>query len=142
MSWRQPKQSDCLEFELQDSMKAISIKQPWANLIASGQKTIETREWSTPYRGQILLVSSKIPKVEPAGFAVAVADLVDCRVMTKADEDAAQCSIYPNAFAWILQNVRSIEPFPVKGKLGLYEVDITPESLLTRKASKQPSLFD
>jgi hypothetical protein len=123
-------------------MKAISIKQPWANLIASGQKTIETREWSTSYRGQILLVSSKIPKIEPAGFAVAVADLVDCRVMTKADEDAAQCSIYPNAFAWVLQNVRAIEPFPVKGQLGLYEVDIKPESLLAKKTSKQPSLFD
>lgn len=142
MLWRQPKQNDCLEFERQDSMKAISIKQPWANLIASGQKTIETREWSTSYRGQILLVSSKIPKIEPAGFAVAVADLVDCRVMTKADEDAAQCSIYPNAFAWVLQNVRAIEPFPVKGQLGLYEVDIKPESLLAKKTSKQPSLFD
>ena len=123
-------------------MKAISIKQPWANLIASGQKTIETREWSTPYRGQILLVSSKIPKIEPAGCAVAVADLVDCRVMTKADEDAAKCSIYPNAFAWVLQNVRAIEPFHVKGQLGLYEVDVAPEFLAARTTSRQPSLFD
>ena len=123
-------------------MKAISIKQPWANLIASGKKTIETREWATLYRGQVLLVSSKVPKIEPAGCAVAVANLVDCRVMTKADEVAAQCSIYPNAFAWVLQNVRAIEPFPVKGQLGLYEVDVTPESLLDRKRSPQASLFD
>jgi hypothetical protein len=123
-------------------MKAISIKQPWANLIASGQKTIETREWSTSYRGQLLLVSSKIPKIEPAGCAVALADLVDCRRMTEADEDAAKCSIYPNAFAWVLQNIRAIEPFPVKGRLGLYEVDIASEFLSARKTSKQPSLFD
>ena len=123
-------------------MKAISIKQPWANLIASGKKTIETREWATPYRGQILLVSSKVPKIEPAGCAVAVADLVDCRVMTKADEVAAQCSIYPNAFAWVLQNIRAIEPFPVKGQLGLYEVDVNPENLANRKAPPQTSLFD
>lgn len=123
-------------------MKAISIKQPWANLIASGQKTIETREWATPYRGKILLVSSKIPKIEPAGCAVAVANLVDCRVMTKADEIAAQCSIYPNAFAWVLQNVRAIEPFPVKGQLGVYEVDVAPENLVDRKAPPQTSLFD
>ena len=122
-------------------MKAISIKQPWANLIASGQKTIETREWSTRYRGQILLVSSKTPKIEPAGYAVAVADLVDCRAMTKADEDAAQCSIYPNAFAWVLKNIRAIEPFPVKGQLGLYEVDVTPDLLIAKRAPKQPSLF-
>lgn len=123
-------------------MKAISIKQPWANLIASGQKTIETREWSTPFRGTILLVSSKLPKIEPAGCAIAVAELVDCRVMTKADENAAKCPIYPNAFAWVLQNIRAIEPFPVKGQLGLYDVDVKPELLSARKAAKQTSLFD
>lgn len=123
-------------------MKAISIKQPWANLIASGRKNIETREWCTPYRGQILLVSSKLPKIEPAGFAVAVADLVDCRAMTKADEDAAQCAIYPNAFAWVLQNIRAIEPFPVKGQLGLYEVNVSPGALLPKIEPKQASLFD
>src|SRR6266576_2450647 len=100
-------------------MKALSIKQPWANLIASGQKTIETREWATTYRGPILLVSSKVPKIEPAGCAVAVAELIDCRPMTKADELAAKCPIYPNAFAWILCNVKAIEPFPVKGQLGI-----------------------
>jgi hypothetical protein len=123
-------------------MKAISIKQPWANLIASGQKTIETREWSTPYRGQILLVSSKVPKIEPAGCAVAVANLVDCRIMTKADEVAAQCSIYPNAFAWVLQHIQAIEPFPIKGQLGLYEVDVMPGLLIAKRAPKQPSLFN
>ena len=123
-------------------MKAISIKQPWANLIASGQKTIETRVWATQYRGQILLVSSKAPKIEPAGCAIAVANLVDCRIMTKADEVAAQCPIYANAFAWVLQDVRAIEPFPVKGQLGLYEVDITSESLKPKKLPSQTSLFD
>jgi hypothetical protein len=88
------------------------------------------------------LVSSKIPKIEPAGYAVAVADLVDCRVMTEADQNAARCSIYPNAYAWVLQNVRAIDPFPVKGQLGLYEVAVAPESLASRKTSKQPFLFD
>jgi hypothetical protein len=32
-------------------MKALSVKQPWANMIASGKKTIETRKWPTDYRG-------------------------------------------------------------------------------------------
>jgi hypothetical protein len=50
--------------------------------------------------------------------------------------------MYPNAFAWVLQNVRAIEPFPVKGQLGLYEVDVRPENLADRKASPQTSLFD
>jgi len=114
-------------------MKAISIKQPWANLIASGQKSIETRVWATPYRGEILLVSSKTPRIQPTGCAVAVADLVDCRPMTRADEDAAKCHIYPDAVAWVLENVRSIEPFPVKGQLGLYEVNISPDALLSKR---------
>lgn len=57
------------------------------------------------------------------GCAVAIAEVIDCRPMTKRDEVAAQCEVYPNAFAWVLANVRPITPFPVKGRLGLYEVE-------------------
>jgi len=42
-------------------MKAISIKQPWAQLIATGQKTIELRSWQTKHRGPLLIVSSLAP---------------------------------------------------------------------------------
>ena len=42
-------------------MRALSVKQPWASLIASGQKTIETRTWRTDYRGDLLIVSSRQP---------------------------------------------------------------------------------
>lgn len=106
-------------------MKAISIKQPWANLIASGQKTIETRVWTAEYRGPLLIVSAKSPNIAPAGYAIAVADLVDCRPMTKADEAAACCEIYPNAVAWILQGVRRVRVFPVKGQLRIFDVDVS-----------------
>jgi ASCH domain len=105
-------------------MKALSIKQPWANLIAAGEKTIETRTWATNYRGPILIVSSKTPKIEPAGFALAIADLADCRPMTRLDEPAARCSVYPNAHSWVLRNIRKIHPYPVRGKLGLYDIKI------------------
>ena len=39
-------------------MKAISIKQPWASLIAHGIKDIENRTWSYPkkYLGQRVLI--------------------------------------------------------------------------------------
>lgn len=114
-------------------MKALSIKQPWANLIASGEKTIETRTWATEYRGELLLVSSKTPKIEPAGCAVAIAQLIDCRPMTKADEAAARCEVYPRAFAWVLGDVRPIEPFPVKGSLGIYDAPVRREQLHPRK---------
>ena len=42
-------------------MKALSIKQPWAWAIACGHKTIETRTWSTTYRGPLLIAASKTP---------------------------------------------------------------------------------
>ncbi|SFM09617.1 ASCH domain-containing protein [Pelosinus propionicus] len=36
-------------------MKAITILQPWASLIACGAKQIETRSWATQYRGLIAI---------------------------------------------------------------------------------------
>lgn len=36
-------------------MKALTIKQPWAYLIASGIKDIENRTWPTKYRGKIFI---------------------------------------------------------------------------------------
>ena len=105
-------------------MKALSVKQPWANLIASGEKTIETRLWPTDYRGPLLIVSSKTPNIAPAGCALAVADLVDCRPMSRFDEAAARCARYPGAYSWILRNVRRVRPFPVRGRLGLYDVEL------------------
>lgn len=36
-------------------MKALTIRQPWASLIALGVKTIETRSWKTDYRGPLAI---------------------------------------------------------------------------------------
>ncbi len=36
-------------------MKAISIHQPWADLIVFGHKDIENRSWTTRYRGRMLI---------------------------------------------------------------------------------------
>jgi hypothetical protein len=105
-------------------MKALSVKQPWASLIAQGKKTIETRSWPTDYRGELLIVSSRFPAIEPAGCAVAVVNLVDCRPMTRADEAAACCEIYPGAWAWVLEEVRAVKPWPVRGQLRIFEVEV------------------
>lgn len=40
-------------------MKALSILQPWASLIAIGAKRYETRSWRTDYRGPIAIHASK-----------------------------------------------------------------------------------
>lgn len=107
--------------------KCLSVKQPWANLIASGQKTIETRLWATPYRGDLLIVSSRKPDIAPAGCAIALAKLVDCRPMTKADEIAAMCHEYEGAYAWVLADIRPIRPVPVRGSLGIFEAKVEVE---------------
>lgn len=40
-------------------VKALTIRQPWASLIAAGVKTIETRSWWTRYRGPIAIHAGK-----------------------------------------------------------------------------------
>jgi activating signal cointegrator 1 len=41
------------------AMKALSLTQPWASLIVTGAKQIETRSWFTSYRGQLLIHAAK-----------------------------------------------------------------------------------
>ena len=114
-------------------MKAISLHQPWASWIAEGveihgtfrQKTIETRFWATKYRGDLLIVSTKLPEyfAYPVGKALCIVRVVDCREMKVSDEEAAMCLWEYGKYAWILKDIRRIEPFPVKGSQGFYEVD-------------------
>lgn len=80
-------------------MKALTIRQPWASLIALGVKTIETRSWSTRYRGPIAIHAGKADTdrwmldhreawgalgrviggaAPPRGAVVATATLADC----------------------------------------------------------------
>lgn len=43
-------------------MRALTIRQPWATLIARGAKTIETRSWSTKYRGPLAIHAGQSPR--------------------------------------------------------------------------------
>ena len=83
-----------------DYMIAITIKQPWATLIALGEKRFETRSWQTKYRGQIAIHAGKQIDIEachdrdiasalnkhgiviiddlPTGVVLAKVDLVNC----------------------------------------------------------------
>ncbi len=42
-------------------MKVITLTQPWATLVAIGAKRIETRSWSTRYRGPLAIHAAKGP---------------------------------------------------------------------------------
>lgn len=116
-------------------MKALSIKQPWASLVAAGHKTVECRTWKTSYRGPILICSSKgdfeinDELIAPGGHALGVAELLDVRPMTKADIERAYLpeEWHENAlkgFAWHFKKMYEVIPFPIKGKLNLFNVDV------------------
>lgn len=105
-------------------MKALTVWQPHATLIAAGVKRIETRGWETSYREDLLIHAAKkwdkeieailerptmkpllkLPGVEhtdtlPRGAVVAVARLMDCIQMTP-DYIAAQTQQERNAGVW------------------------------------------
>ena len=44
---------------------ALSVKQPWAALLAHGLKTIEVRNWPTARRGRVLLHAAQVPDPRP-----------------------------------------------------------------------------
>ncbi|MBP7632493.1 MAG: ASCH domain-containing protein [Acidimicrobiales bacterium] len=60
-------------------MKALTIRQPWASLIAAGVKTIETRSWSTKYRGPIAIHAGKATPVNVPGWCCYPGDDEDPR---------------------------------------------------------------
>ena len=113
-------------------MRALSVRQPWASLIASGRKTIELRSWSTAYRGPVLILAGASPwrgehefELGPLGVALCVVDLADCRPVT-SDDTSAACLVPPEGYDWgfELVNPRLVTRVQVKGKLGLYRPDI------------------
>lgn len=128
-----------------EPIKALSLWQPWASLVAVGAKIDETRHWSTPYRGPIAIHAAKTldlagapdllceaalgpywQKDLPRGCVVAVARLADCapaeRVasyLTPANLAAGNFS--RGRFAWRLTDIRPlIQTIPVVGRQGLF----------------------
>ena len=105
--------------------RAISLKQPWANLVAAGKKTIETRKWKTDYRGKIVICSSKKPAIAPAGYALCTAELYHIEPMKKEHEKKACIKVYKGAYSWFLRNIKPFnKPVPVKGHLGIFTLKI------------------
>lgn len=109
-------------------MKTLSVRQPWASLIANGRKTIELRSWSTKYRGPIRIISGvskwtgKTPYPDgPRGVTLCEAELADVRPATPEDTDAAGLPPPDGWFAWVLRDARPIAQIPIKGRLGLYD---------------------
>lgn len=118
-------------------MRAVSLWQPWASAVVLGYKRIETRKWSTPFRGTLAIHAAKkrdsittqmenvargelglvLPDPLPRGGVIGLVDLVDIREM---DEEliAAQTELElalgdwrEGRFAWYFENPRPIVPW-------------------------------
>lgn len=116
-------------------MKAISVHQPWAELIRQGRKTIELRRRTTHYRGPIVIVSTVRkpdpdlcerfgldPAALPLGTARCVVELFDSRPAVDADSDGACCGIESGEESYLLGTPIPCEPVRVRGQQGWYDV--------------------
>lgn len=120
-------------------MKALTICQPYAHLIAIGAKRVENRTWPTRYRGPLLIHAGKsrewLGGAESTGMAfgavIATATLVDC-LHIDAVERGEHTRIYPwlrdhehtvGPWCWVLADVAAIpEPVPARGAQGLWNM--------------------
>lgn len=125
-------------------MKALTIRQPWSQLIVAGAKNIENRDWLTYFRGRIAIHSSAqmtraeledacdfmktfIPRFStrifsaeaqgyPKGAVLGTVDLIGC---VTASDSPWFCGKY----GFVLRNaVKFAQPIPCKGALGLWEL--------------------
>ena len=127
-------------------MKVITIKQPYASLIAAGLKEYEFRTWKTKYRGDILIHAGKgvdkkaMKKFEcynleyPSGCIIAKATLTDCieindkeRLMLKEKNSLVYSGIIKHkewkGYGFKLENIEKIDYIPINGKLSLWDYD-------------------
>jgi hypothetical protein len=121
----------------ESQLRALTICQPYAELIARGLKTIENRTWTTSYRGPLLIHAGKSRQwLRPDDIAdypymafgaiVAVADLVDIKPLRDLPL-ALQHDPHANGpFCWLLGRVyRLSEPVPCPGAQQLWAPDIS-----------------
>ena len=126
-------------------MKCLSVSQPFADLIVSGAKKVDLRNWSTRYRGEILIHAPRqdqrggLPEtgrpecVRPVtGAIVGRATLVGVRKYGSAAEVRQDYPLHlagpgfeTRRYGFVLDNpVRFRAPVPWKGRLGLFEVRV------------------
>jgi ASCH domain len=120
------------------SILAISIRQPWAELILRGVKEIEIRSWDDAYRGDLYLHTGKRPdgyRILEFGMGelflggyVGVIEVAAIIPFSEArweewrpkhlDNGRFQSGLY----AWIIRNPRRFQhPISAPGSLGIYE---------------------
>jgi len=124
-------------------LKCLSISQPFADLIISGKKTIELRNWNTKFRGEFLIHSPlkirtkdskrlKINKKFVTGAIIGKAQLYDVKKYyslkeIKSDQKFhfASKKFQTKIFGFMLKNAKPLRiPIPCKGQLRIFDVNI------------------
>jgi len=128
-------------------MKALSIKQPYADLILKGEKKIELRKWSTKFRGEFLvhackradLNECKIRNIDPkklvTGAILGKVTLVDVKKYESVKEimeDKKDFSVLSEVEKWFViptygfmlkDPVKFDKPIFHKGQLSFWSFD-------------------
>ena len=114
-------------------MKALSIRQPWADFILNHGKDIENRTWGTGYRGKLLIHASKTvdddAAVEayhngqvPFGYTPTTGAIIGMVTLTACGRSNSHWA-EPGMTHWTLdQPVRFTDPIPYRGQQGLFDV--------------------
>jgi len=114
--------------------KALSVKQPWARAIIEAGKDVENRPKRTHYKGPLFIQAClkdsmqgwhfldengyRLPVDPPTGGIIGTVDLVDC--LEGYDSPWA----LEGYFHWILENPRPQRFKPMRGNLGIFNVDV------------------
>jgi hypothetical protein len=146
MRWRRGMLTRCWRTSM-DKLTAIppalSIRQPWLDLIMRAEKTIEVRDWSSNHRGPILLHASRTldwKTIElfgyedalalPRGALIGVADVVDMVELTAETWAALRrhhLVIHPattgRVRGFVLREICAFSrPIPCRGRTMLFPV--------------------
>jgi hypothetical protein len=119
-------------------MKALTICQPYAEMIVRGRKVIENRTWPTYYRGSMYIHAGKsrawfdddeqlireFGRLPPFGAVVAIADLYDCRRVGDLPPELENNEHANGPWCWLLRNITPIGPWPCRGAQGLFDIDL------------------
>lgn len=123
-------------------IRVLSIQQPWAWLVVHGLKDIENRDWTTGYRGNLLIHAGQ--KFDPYALDW-IASVLDSeslkrllrnpveyerggivgvvkftRVVTARDEESAS-PWFQGPYGWYFERAKPLPFFSLKGQLGLWE---------------------
>jgi len=135
--------------EQHDVYKALSVKQPYADLLTrvvyrdeSGkyhaEKTIEVRSRNTSYRGDLLVCSSAKPNIPGrlSGVICGFVELYDTKPVEEFTPEDWAATCIPEkdrprkGYGWLMRNPRRVVEMPIKGQLGVYNL-IVPKDDIT-----------